>query len=131
MLVLAIHDRHRIEMHPPVQNCRIDAAEVHVRVEITLNELARVERWHFTVVSALDLLAKHERNAGGAMIRSGTVVAHATAERRQNSEKMSTITLSDLSCARRSAMKTSRPLFKSLHRLACMGFWPACVSKLP
>src|SRR5262245_64996867 len=71
-------------MHPPVQNCRVDAAEVHVRVEITLHEPARLERWHLAVVSALDLFAEHERSPGGAMIRSGTVIAHTAAELRED-----------------------------------------------
>src|SRR5215510_4295529 len=64
LLVFAIHDWHGIEMHPPVQNCRVDAPEIHVRVEITLHQFARIERWHVAVVSALDLLAKHKSNAG-------------------------------------------------------------------
>src|SRR5881394_1287393 len=80
LLVLAIHDRHRIEMHPPVQNGRVDAAEVHVRVEIALHELARIERRHVAVVSALHLLAELERHAGGAVVSAGTVVAHTAAE---------------------------------------------------
>src|SRR5262245_37392393 len=84
LLVRAIHDRHRIQMHPLVENCRVDAAEVHVRVKITLHELAGIERWHLTVVSTLDLVAKHKRDTGGTMIRSGSVIAHAAAELRED-----------------------------------------------
>src|SRR5688572_6016507 len=84
LLVRAIHDRHRIEVHPPVENRRVDAAEIHVRVEITLHELARLERWHVTVVSALDFLAKHECHASGAVVSAGAVVAHTAAELRED-----------------------------------------------
>src|SRR5262245_47967374 len=84
LLILAVDDLHRIEMHPLVQNGRVDAPEVHVRVEITLHQLACVERRHVTVVSALDLVAEHEGDAGGTMIGSRTVVAHATAELGEN-----------------------------------------------
>src|SRR5208283_488654 len=76
----AIDDRRRIELQPLVEDRRVDAAEVHVRVEVALNQMLGLQRRHFTVMATLDLLAEHKGDAAGAMIGSRAVVANATAE---------------------------------------------------
>src|SRR5437868_11625792 len=48
---------------------RVDAAEVHVRVQIALNQMFRLERGHLAVMSALDLLAEHEGHAAGEKVK--------------------------------------------------------------
>src|SRR6516165_570212 len=79
LLVGAVHDRDRIELEPLVENGRVDAAEVHVGVEIALHELARLERRHLAVMPALHPLAEHEGGARRAVIGSRAVVANAPA----------------------------------------------------
>ena len=70
-------------MHPFLEDGRVDAAEVHVRIEIALDELGIIERWHLAVMTTLDLVAEDEGHAGGAMIGAGAVVTHAPAELRE------------------------------------------------
>src|SRR6516165_9060438 len=76
----AVDDRRRIELQPLVEDRRVDAAEVHIRVQIALNQVLRLARGHLAVVPALDLLAEHKGDAAGAVIGARAVVADAAAE---------------------------------------------------
>src|SRR6516165_6426848 len=76
----AVDDRRRIEFEPFVKDRRIDAAEVHVRVEVALNQVLRLQGRHLAVMTALDLLAEHKGDTAGTMVGSRTVVADAAAE---------------------------------------------------
>src|ERR1700680_2200504 len=62
----AVDDRGRVQFEPLVQDRRVDATEVHVRVHITLNEMFRFEGRHLAVVPTLNLFAEHEGDAAGA-----------------------------------------------------------------
>src|SRR6266566_7297272 len=68
----AVNDRRRIELQPFVQDRRVDAAEVHVRVEVALNQMLGLQGRHLSVMTALDLLAKHKGDTAGAVIGART-----------------------------------------------------------
>src|ERR1700757_1926464 len=82
----AIDDRRRIELQPLVENRRVDAAEVHVRVKVALNQLGGFQRRHFAIMAALDLLAEHEGTPAGAVIGPGAIVADAAPEFREHQQ---------------------------------------------
>src|SRR6266481_8972076 len=66
----AVDDRRRIELQPFVEDRRVDAAEVHVRVEVALNQMLGLQGRHLAVIAALDLLAEHKGDAAGGRGRS-------------------------------------------------------------
>src|SRR5207244_10127152 len=82
LLIGAVNDRRRIELQPFVEDRRVDAAEVHVRVHIALNQMLGLQGRHLPVMTALDLLAEHEGDTAGALVGAGAVVADATADLR-------------------------------------------------
>src|SRR6267142_7084799 len=71
----AVDDRGWVELQPFVEDRRVDAAEIHVRVEVALNQIRWLHGRHLAVMAAFDLLAEHEGDAAGAVIGAGTIVA--------------------------------------------------------
>src|SRR5262249_36508553 len=63
-----VDDRCRIELQPLVENRRVDAAEVHIRVEIALDQLRGVQCCPFAVMAALVLLSEYICDAAVAVI---------------------------------------------------------------
>src|SRR5438445_9778642 len=78
----AVDDRCWVQLQPLVEDRRVDAAEVHIRVEVALNQVFRLQGRHLAVMAALDLLAEHESDATGAVIGYAAVVADAAPELR-------------------------------------------------
>src|SRR5579864_2883017 len=79
LLERAVDDRGWVQLQPFVEDRRVDAAEVHIRVEVALNQMLWLHGRHLAVMAAFDLLAKHEGDAAGAVIGARAIVADATA----------------------------------------------------
>ena len=63
-----------------LEDRRIDAAEIHVRVQVALDQMLRFQRRHLAVMPAFDLLAEREGDTAGAVIRARAIVMDAAAE---------------------------------------------------
>src|SRR5215470_9513697 len=86
LLEAATGDRFGIQLQPLLENRRVDAAKVSARVQVTLNQLLRLEGGVLAVVTTLDLLAEDEGRPGCAMVRPRAVVVHAAAELREQED---------------------------------------------
>src|SRR5689334_9433533 len=80
LLESAVDDRRRVQTQPLIEDRRIDAAEIHVRVQIALNQMLGLHRRHLAIMPALDLLAEHKGDSASAVIGARAVVVDATAE---------------------------------------------------
>src|SRR5689334_4148935 len=80
LLERAVDNRCWVQAQPLVEDRRVDAAEVHVGVEVALDQVLSLKGWHLTVMSALDLLAEHKGDPTGAVVSTRAVVLNATAE---------------------------------------------------
>src|SRR5215470_14374993 len=86
LLEAATGDRFGIQLQPLLENRRVDAAKVSARVQVTLNQLLRLEGGVLPVVTTFDRLAEDEGRPRGAVVRPRAVVVDAAAELREQQD---------------------------------------------
>src|SRR5262249_11552699 len=81
-----VDDRCWIELQPLVEDRRVDAAEVHVRVEVALDEFGGIHRPHPAIGAPLAFPPEKKPHPAGAVISSRAVIADATAKLREHQQ---------------------------------------------
>ena len=82
----AADDRLRIQLQPFLEDRRVDATEVHVRVQVALHQVFRFEGGIFAVMATFHLLTKDKDWPGCAVIGPGAIVVHAPTELREQED---------------------------------------------